>query len=248
MTLTDMTENDYQDLRKAVYTLENPGFTAAVADLIGTPIEKVMKLLPAKASKSIDKVTEAALQKALNLAVFSMKEGKTPASPGLHKFAAAASGAIGGAAGLPGLAIELPITTTIIFRSIADIARAEGEDLTDPFASLACLEVLAYGGRSDNDDAVDSCYFATRVALAHAVKDAAQYIVKGIVQKEAAPMLVQLISKIAARFGIVVSYKAAAQMAPVIGALGGAVVNTMFMDHFQSMAKGHFTVRRLERV
>jgi hypothetical protein len=33
----------------------------------------------------------------------------------------------------------------------------------------------------------------------------------------------------------------------VIGALGGAAVNYAFIDHFQSVARGHFTVRRLER-
>jgi hypothetical protein len=34
----------------------------------------------------------------------------------------------------------------------------------------------------------------------------------------------------------------------VLGALGGAAVNAAFMDHFQAVARGHFTVRRLERV
>ncbi|MGC1315990.1 MAG: EcsC family protein, partial [Pseudolabrys sp.] len=34
---------------------------------------------------------------------------------------------------------------------------------------------------------------------------------------------------------------------PVIGALGGAAINYAFIDHFQSVARGHFTVRRLER-
>jgi hypothetical protein len=33
----------------------------------------------------------------------------------------------------------------------------------------------------------------------------------------------------------------------VIGALGGAAVNYAFIDHFQEMARAHFTVRRLER-
>jgi hypothetical protein len=35
---------------------------------------------------------------------------------------------------------------------------------------------------------------------------------------------------------------------PVIGALGGAAVNYAFIEHFQDVAWGHFTVRRLERV
>jgi hypothetical protein len=40
----------------------------------------------------------------------------------------------------------------------------------------------------------------------------------------------------------------AAQALPVIGALGGAAVNYAFIQHFQEVARGHFTVRRLERV
>ena len=34
---------------------------------------------------------------------------------------------------------------------------------------------------------------------------------------------------------------------PAIGAVGGALINTIFMDHFQNIAQGHFVVRRLER-
>ena len=42
--------------------------------------------------------------------------------------------------------------------------------------------------------------------------------------------------------------KVAAQTLPVVGALGGAAVNYAFIEHFQEVARGHFTVRRLERV
>ena len=41
--------------------------------------------------------------------------------------------------------------------------------------------------------------------------------------------------------------KAAAQLVPLIGAIGGATINAIFIDHFQSVARGHFAVRRLER-
>jgi len=34
----------------------------------------------------------------------------------------------------------------------------------------------------------------------------------------------------------------------VVGAVGGAAVNLTFIAHFQDIARGHFTVRRLERV
>ena len=42
--------------------------------------------------------------------------------------------------------------------------------------------------------------------------------------------------------------QAAAGAVPIIGAAFGATVNVIFMDHFQKIAKGHFTVRRLERL
>ncbi len=41
--------------------------------------------------------------------------------------------------------------------------------------------------------------------------------------------------------------KTAAQAPPAIGAVGGAVINTLFIEHFRNMAHGHFVVRRLER-
>ena len=58
----------------------------------------------------------------------------------------------------------------------------------------------------------------------------------------------RLIAQLATRFGVNVSEKAAAQAVPVIGAAGGAVINVLFIDHFQDMARGHFTVRKLERI
>ena len=64
---------------------------------------------------------------------------------------------------------------------------------------------------------------------------------------QSAPAVVRLLSQIAARFGVIVSEKAAAQAAPILGAIGGAAVNAAFSAHFQSLARGHFIVRRLER-
>ena len=34
---------------------------------------------------------------------------------------------------------------------------------------------------------------------------------------------------------------------PVVSALSGSLINTVFMEHFQNKARGHFIVRRLER-
>lgn len=163
-----------------------------------------------------------------------------------HKAASAASGAVGGAFGLPAIAIELPISTTIMMRSIADIARSEGENLSEKEAQLECVTVLGLGGTSKKDDGADVGYFAVRQAMASAVTDAAAFLAKGNTDT-AAPALVQLIKQITQRFGVVVGDKAAAQLVPIIGAASGAAINTLFMNHFQDMAHGHFTVRRLQR-
>ena len=50
-----------------------------------------------------------------------------------------------------------------------------------------------------------------------------------------------------ARGELVVGEKIMAQGVPVVGAVGGATINLLFIDHFQDMARGHFIVRRLER-
>jgi hypothetical protein len=56
-----------------------------------------------------------------------------------------------------------------------------------------------------------------------------------------------LVSEIAARYGPVVAERAAASAVPLLGAVGGATVNVIFMNHFQRVAQAHFVVRYLER-
>jgi hypothetical protein len=113
---------------------------------------------------------------------------------------------------------------------------------------LACLTVFALGSpRDKRDDPAESGYFAVRSALAAAVTEASKHLAQKGLAKGGGPALVRLISLIAARFGIVVSEKAAAQAVPILGAAGGALVNTVFIGHYQDMARAHFTVRKLER-
>jgi hypothetical protein len=135
-----------------------------------------------------------------------------------------------------------------MLRSIADIAQNEGEDLSDPEAALSCVEVFALGGRAGSADASESGYFAVRGMLAKAVTEAARFVAERGVIKEGAPILLKFVTQLAARFGLVVTQKVAAQALPVVGALGGAAVNYAFIEHFQEVARGHFTVHRLERL
>jgi hypothetical protein len=63
-----------------------------------------------------------------------------------------------------------------MLRSIADIARSEGEDLSDPEAALSCVEVFALGGRVGSADVSESGYFAVRGMLAKTVTEAARFV------------------------------------------------------------------------
>ena len=240
--------DDQEALRYAKALLENPGLAAKITGLIGMPIEKALQLLPGKWAQVVNEATRRSLETALQAALLTLDDKPQPNSwEFLHTLAVAATGAGGGAFGLLGLPVELPLSTTIMLRSIADIARSEGERLRTPGAKLACLEVFALGGRSKSDGASESAYFLIRGALAKSVSEAAWYITERGLVEEGAPAIVRFITQLAMRFGVNVSEKAAAQAVPVIGAVGGMVINVLFIDHFQEMARGHFIVRRLER-
>ena len=133
------------------------------------------------------------------------------------------------------------------YLSASTLARAEGEDLRDPETALSCLQVFALSGVKVEADAANSGYFAVRGLLAKSVAEAVRFIIDRGVVAEGGPVLVRLIAQIASRFGVVVTQKLAVQAVPLIGALGGAAVNYAFIDHFQEIARAHFTVRRLER-
>lgn len=238
---------ELEELRYAKSLLERPSLAARLTDAIGAPIEKGFGLLPEKWAGRIERAVRVSLEHALNVAVKSLGKHSGPARNRLHKYAVAATGAGGGAFGLAGLLVELPVSTAIMLRSIADIARTEGEDIQLVETQLSCLEVFALGGRASSDDGAETGYFAVRSAMASAVSDAARYLAQKGVVKKGAPALVRLLSTISGRFGVVVTEKAAAMAVPAIGAAGGALVNTLFIKHFQDMARGHFIVLRLER-
>jgi hypothetical protein len=241
-----MSQADLAALRSAVEALERPSLAARLANVAGKPIELIEYALPTSASQAITAAASKALEVALQVALRTMQRGSLPASQRFHKALATASGAAGGAFGLATLPIELPVSTVIMLRSIAEIARSEGEDLSDPEAALSCVQVFALGGRPG--DASESGYFAVRGMLAKSVTQAARFIVERGAIEEGGPILVRFITQVASRFGVIVTQKLAAQAIPLIGALGGAAVNYAFIEHFQEVARGHFTVRRLERV
>lgn len=243
-----LTDEHLQQLQRAKNLLENPGIAAKMTNLIGAPIEKGFELLPDNWSKTIGSVTETALTKATDAAIMTMKDVSDEApSNRWHKLGVAVSGGVGGFFGFAALAVELPISTTLMLRSIADIARSHGESLADFNTRKACLEVFAMGGKSKHDDGAESGYFAVRAALARTVTETAEQLAAKGLAEEGSTLLLRFITKVAERFSLQVTEKVAAQAIPAIGAAGGALINTLFIDHFQDMAEGHFTVRKLER-
>ena len=242
--------DDHRALEEAVRALEHTNLATRLATLVGRQLGSLSRFLPMGVSGLVNRAAEKAIAGALSVALGSLQKQKKPMRNArlMHRAMAAASGAAGGLFGLSSLPVELPVSTIIILRAIADIARDEGEDLSDPAVGLACLEVFALGAHEEGDDFTDSGYFATRGLLAKTVSEASRYALQRGATDGAAPAMIRLVTQIGARFGLVVSEKLAAQAVPIVGAAGGAAVNYAFVEHFQSIAFGHFTVRRLERL
>ena len=238
LTTPDLPEAALRDLRAAFDALENPSLAARLAGMAGMPVEALRARLPAAVQGGLDGAVRAALSAAMTAALRS-GPAATPlpvSSAWFHRGLAAASGALGGAFGLPGTLVELPVSTAILLRQVAAIGAEEGEDLGAPGAAAECLKIFALGGTTASDDAAESGYFAVRLALAEALKGAVgRTIVPGFV------------AAVAARFVGPVGLKLSAQAAPVLGAAAGAAVNLAFLEHFRSVARGHFALRRLER-
>jgi EcsC protein family len=77
--------------------------------------------------------------------------------------------------------------------------------------------------------------------------DATAILLERRVATLSAPVVSSLVTEIATRFGVVVTERSTASALPLLGAVGGATVNVIFMNRFQRVARGHFAIRRLER-
>ena len=242
-----LSPKDQLKLAHAVNILGNPSFTNKVTKTVGRTVEKAVGILPDQFTKSLTQITRKALDKSLEGALLTLPQRKhRNAWKKTHQLLACASGAVGGAFGLPALAIELPVSTTIMLRSIADIARSHGENINQPETKLACLEVFALSSGDSKDNSSETGYYAIRSLLAKSISDAVSQLTTQELSRQSSPALIKILNTIAARFSIPVSEKIAAQSIPIIGAIGGASINFMFIKYFQEIAEAHFTVRSLE--
>ena len=258
----NLSDQEIQFIKQAARFLERPGFLIQAANAIGKPLELVQRNLPESLQKKISAATQKALAKTLDVSIATLKPKSEPLQwdqltrqGHFHSAATAVTGAASGFFGPLALAVELPITTGIMFRSIANIAQGFGEDLSEPATRLECLQVFALGSpQSRDDDEMESAYFTHRIAFNAMIKNAsiflAQHSTKEVlaaIEKGSAPFLIRLLGRIAAEFEVVVAEKILAEAVPVIGALGGAAINSAFTDYFNRTAYFHFGLRYLER-
>ena len=203
-----LTREETEDLKRAIACLEGSSFAQRLTDAIGRPVAILSLDLPIPARRVVAHASERALRGALKFALSTIDLRRPPvAANRAHKFAAAASGALGGAFGLAALPVELPLSTTILLRSIAEIAREEGEDLNAPKAALACIEVFGLGGKAGRGgDVRERLFRGSRGAGEIGHRQRAVCREQGV-GSQSAPVVARLISQIAARFGVVVSEK-----------------------------------------
>ena len=245
---TTLSSTDQKVLWQAVRSLERGSLVARLSELTGEPVTGLLRRMPRFVSQPIQAAVQKALKQALEAALYKIDTGIPEPGRIGFKLLSGIAGGVSGFFGMATLAVELPVTTTLMLRSIAGIARRQGEDLRSSGARLACLEVFALGPRPRGDVmGAETSYYAARAFLAKAVSEAAQLMAERGLARGSSPVIVELITALGSRFGLVVSEKVAAGAIPVIGAIGGAAVNLAFMEHFQKLAQAHFAIRRLER-
>lgn len=249
-------------LKASKNNMENLGLAIKAVNSIGSVAETTIKFLPEKVLTKLQKSTKSILLGVIKTNLLTIQKHQTFRKPSkiMYKSIITGTGAISGFFGSStgfGTAVfigELGITTKFLMRTIMDIARSEGEDIYSLEGQLACLEVFALGGASKYDDNLETSYYTTRTALNSSLQKVTSSGVKSVLDGLVASAssvgsksITNFVSKIAARFSVLLSEKFVAQIVPVVGAATGGTLNYIFVAHFQKMATAHFAIRRLER-
>jgi EcsC protein family len=191
---------------------------------LGGTVEGQMKALPGPLREQIERVTQGALERAHGVAALGPRMGAQG-----HVLAVMATGAAGGAGGLPTALAELPVTVTVILHAIRAAAVEAGYDPDDPGIRAECLQVFAAGSPLVRDDGVNTSLIAARLAVSGSA-------VQG------------MIAAVAPRLAAALGQKVIAQAVPVLGAVTGAALNAAFMRYYREIARIRFALLRLAEV
>lgn len=193
--------------------------------IVGGQAENLLERLPDRVKDGLEEATRVALERALVLAGES-RRNVADQPDWLNRLVTTALGAAGGVAGLPGALAEVPVTVTLLLRNIQGIAADHGFDPDAPDTRADCVSVFAAAGPLARDDGMNTGFLAARATIT-------------------GPALRALVARVAPRLATVIGQKLGAQTVPVLGAVGGAVVNYAFTAYYQEVARVHFGLRRL---
>jgi uncharacterized protein (DUF697 family) len=217
---------------------EASGLVIKLASWVGGQAESLIHKVPDDWQSLIEEATDLALRESYRLAFASQADEQSDSmlnralgwasGEQWHTVATGITGAISGLGGIGTAFADIPVTTTLILRSIQQIAAGYGEDVADEEVRAHCLAVFGFGGPLTEDDEAETGLFASRIALT-------------------GKTVAETMKAVLPRLGVVVSEKLLAQATPLIGAVTGATVNTAFSNYYQTMAHVHFRLRRLER-
>lgn len=218
--------------------LEANGFFMQLVNGASRWVGSAAKALPDSWEVKIEEASRSALSYAADAAYSSQPDSTSTSwmnpvrrwakGEMWHRWASAVTGGLGGAGGLVTTLIDLPLTTTLILRSIQQIAADHGEDISAAEIRAECMKIFAMGGPLPEDDNSDTGLWQVRLSLTGAA-------------------ISEILKVALPRFGLVVGEKALAQSVPLLGAVAGAGINAIFMQYFQTMAHVHFRLRKLER-
>lgn len=132
-----------------------------------------------------------------------------------------ATGAAGGAVGLAGALADLPVALVVFLQAIRQEARLAGLDPDREGVALASLDILSSGRVLGVAEMLDPAYVSGRLALAR-------------------PALSGWIARTVPRLVPVLGPRIAASAVPLVGALGGAVLNAAWLEHYRRLARIRF--------
>ena len=196
-----------------------------VLTMLGTRAESLLDRLPEPMRNGLHSATEQALRVAMRTA-WGSRAIVPDQSTWTDRTITTAMGAVGGLGGLPGALVELPLTTTMLLRTIQTEAARQGFNPDLESVRFDCVQVFGAAGPLAHDDGSDLGFLSLRMALTGRA-------------------LEKLISTVAPKLGIALSQKVAAQSVPVLGAIAGASTNFIFTRYYQDMAHVHFGLRNL---
>lgn len=192
---------------------------------LGGHVERWFAALPAGSRKSIDAMARTLLGQLY--AGAGAVGGHAPRTGDWgHRLTAAATGAAGGAAGLPSAVVELPATVMVMFAAMQREASRAGFDPQSAEVRLACIEIFGSGGPGSRDDGVNTAFLGARLGMNGAA-------------------LQTVITRALPAFSGMLGRSLAGKAVPVIGAVAGAGINFAFTGYYQDLARVRFGLMRL---